>query len=317
MIVTILLVILTLLLSAFFSGTEIAYISANKLSVEVLKNKGSKKGLVLTELYKDPKTFLSTLLVANNISLVMYTILFSSLVTPLFEMFLPAGSVAVSFSTTIVLTLVILVFGEFLPKTLFRLFANELIFRLAYPLKFISWLLLVPSWLITKTSNLVIRLLFGNVEVDDDSIITKLDLEHYIQSNVNEEKDFDKEILTNALNLNQLKVRDCVIPRNEIIFIDKSDDIATVKNAFITSKHSRLIVVDGDVENILGYIHHQQLFKNLTNIKKHILEIEFVPEVLNVQDLMYKFIKNGTNIDCFVDEFGVTAGIITLEDILE
>jgi CBS domain containing-hemolysin-like protein len=232
-------------------------------------------------------------------------------------MVLPEGSFAVSFLTTAVLTIIIVIFGEFLPKTIFRLYANELIYRLARPLRFFTWILLVPSWLLTKTSNLVIRLIFGRIESNDDNNITKLDLEHYIQSNVNEEKEIDKEILANALNLNLLKVRDCMIPRNEIVFIDKSDDLQTVKETFISSKHSRLIVTDGEVENVVGYFHHQQLFKNISSIKRNIMDIDFVPEVMNVQDLLHKFIKNGTNIACVVDEFGGTAGIITLEDILE
>lgn len=317
MITSIILVLITLILSGFFSGSEIAYLSANKLSVEVLKNKGSKKGQILTSLYNDPKSFLSTMLVGNNIVLVMYTIFFSTIVTPLLVMIFPEGSFAVSFFTTVILTIIILIFGEFIPKTIFRLYANELIFRLARPLKFFAWILLIPSWLLTKTSNLVIRLIFGKIESSDENNITKLDLEHYIQSNVNEEKEIDKEILANALNLNLLKVRDCMIPRNEIVFIDKSDDLQTVKDTFISSKHSRLIVTDGEVENVVGYFHHQQLFKNISSIKRNIMDIDFVPEVMNVQDLLYKFIKSGTNIACVVDEFGGTAGIITLEDILE
>lgn len=317
MLFTIFLVFITLLLSAFFSGSEIAYLSANKLSIEVLKNKGEGKGKILTDLYRDPKSFLSTMLVGNNIVLVMYTILFSSIVTPLLEIVLPAGSFVVSFLTTLILTFVILIAGEFLPKTLFRLYANELIFRLARPLRFFSWLLLIPSWVLTKTSNLIIRIFFGKTEAAEENIITKLDLEHYIQSNVNEEKEIDKEILSNALNLNQLKVRDCMIPRNEIVMVDKNDDIATVKDTFLSSKHSRLIVTDGDMENVVGYIHHQQLFKNISSLKRNIKDIDFVPDVMNVQDLLYKFIKDGNNIACVVDEFGGTAGIITLEDILE
>ncbi len=317
MMITLLLVLITLILSAFFSGSEIAYLSANKLGVEVLKNKGSKRGQILTDLYKDPKSFLSTMLVGNNVVLVMYTILLSSIITPWLEMILPAGSFALSFITTILLTVVILIFGEFLPKTIFRLYANELVFRLAHPLRFFKWLLIVPSWLLTKISNIIIRLVFGKLENIDDNNITKLDLEHYIHSNVNEEKEIDKEILTNALNLNQLRVRDCMVPRNEIVFIDKSDDLQTVREVFISSKHSRLIVADGDVENIVGYFHHQQLFKNITSLKRNVMDIDFVPDVMNVQDLMYKFIKDSTNIACVVDEFGSTAGIITLEDILE
>jgi putative hemolysin len=317
MFITIVLILITIILSAFFSGSEIAYLSANKLSIEVLKNKGSKRGQMLTNLYRDPKSFLSTMLVGNNVVLVLYTMLFSSILSPLIAMIIPGSIFAVSFITTIILTIIILVLGEFIPKTIFRLYANELIYRLAPMLRFFSWILLIPSWILTKISNLIIRIIFGKVQTNDEYNITKLDLEHYINTNVNEEKEIDKEILTNALNLNQLRVRDCMVPRNEIVFVDKNDDLNTVKEVFVSSKHSRLIVADGDVENIIGYFHHQQLFKNITSLKRNIIDIDYVPDVMNVQDLMYKFIKNGTNMACVVDEFGGTAGIITLEDILE
>jgi len=311
------LILITIILSAFFSGSEIAYLSANKLSIEVLKNKGSRRGQMLTSLYRDPKSFLSTMLVGNNVVLVLYTMLFSSILSPLIAMIIPGSIFAVSFITTIILTIIILVLGEFIPKTIFRLYANELIYRLAPMLRFFSWILLIPSWILTKISNLIIRIIFGKVQTNNEYNITKLDLEHYINTNVNEEKEIDKEILTNALNLNQLRVRDCMVPRNEIVFVDKNDDLNTVKEVFVSSKHSRLIVADGDVENIIGYFHHQQLFKNITSLKRNIIDIDYVPDVMNVQDLMYKFIKNGTNMACVVDEFGGTAGIITLEDILE
>lgn len=317
MFITIMLILITIILSAFFSGSEIAYLSANKLSIEVLKNKGSRRGQMLTSLYRDPKSFLSTMLVGNNVVLVLYTMLFSSILSPLIAMIIPGSIFAVSFITTIILTIIILVLGEFIPKTIFRLYANELMYRLAPILRFFSWILLIPSWILTKISNLIIRIIFGKVQTNDEYNITKLDLEHYINTNVNEEKEIDKEILTNALNLNQLRVRDCMVPRNEIVFVDKNDDLNTVKEVFVSSKHSRLIVADGDVENIIGYFHHQQLFKNITSLKRNIIDIDYVPDVMNVQDLMYKFIKNGTNMACVVDEFGGTAGIITLEDILE
>ena len=164
---------------------------------------------------------------------------------------------------------------------------------------------------------MLIKIIFGNTEEQDDYMITKLDLEHYIQNNVSEEEEFDKEILKNALNLNQIKVRDCMIPRKEIVYVDKSYEIHEVKSEFINSKHSRLIVIDNDIDNVIGYIHHQQMFKNPVSIKRHIMDIEFVPETMNVQELMHHFMKNESNIACVVDEFGGTAGIITLEDILE
>lgn len=317
MVTTILLVILMLILSAFFSGTEIAFLTANKLSIEVLKNKGSSKGRILTDLYKDPKAFLSTMLVGNNIVMVMYAILFGSIITRILSPFLPEDSFIMSLLSTILMTVVVLIFGEYLPKTIFRLYANELIFRLAHVIKFFKALLFFPAWIMMSLSNTLIRIFVGRQIEAENNDITRLDLEHYIQTSIQEEKDIDKEILTNALNLNQVRVKDCMIPRNEIVFIDKNDDIRKIKETFINSQHSRLIVVDGDIENVIGYLHHQQLFKNPASIKRHIMDIDFVPEIMNVQELMHRFIKDGTNIACVVDEFGGIAGLITLEDILE
>lgn len=314
---TIVLVIITLLLSGFFSGVEIAYLSANKLSIEVFKNKDSKKGKILTALYNDPKSFLSTLLVGNNIALVMFTILMTSLTQPLLTTIFPLNNAAIGLINTFILTIIVLLVGEYLPKTLFRIYANELIFKLAYLINFFKFILAAPAWLLTTISRGIIKLFFKNTEGEAENVITRQDLEHYISSNVNEEKEIDKEILTNALNLSLIKVKDCMIPRNEIVFVDKSDDMDEIKRAFIESKHSRLIVIDGDLENIVGYVHHQFLLKNPSSIKKFIMEMDYVPEVMNVQDLMYKFIKTSTNIAVVVDEYGSTAGMITLEDILE
>ncbi|MBK6564314.1 MAG: HlyC/CorC family transporter [Saprospiraceae bacterium] len=314
---TIILVIVTILLSAFFSGVEIAYLSANKLSIEVFKNKDAKKGKIITELYNDPKSFLSTLLVGNNIALVMFTILMTSLTQPVLTAILPFNIAVIGLINTFILTIIIILLGEYLPKTLFRIYANELIFKLAYPINFFKFILVAPAWILTTVSKGFIKLFYPNAEVESESVITKQDFEHYIATNVNEEKDIDKEILTNALNLNLIKVRDCMIPRNEIVFVDKNDDMGEIKKAFLESKHSRLVVTDGDIENVVGYVHHQLLLKNPSSIKKSIMEMDYVPEVMNVQDLMYKFIRTGTNIAVVVDEYGSTAGMITLEDILE
>lgn len=317
MLTIILTLLLTIILSAIFSGSEVAYLSANKLRLEIEKNKDSRSNSLISSLYKDPKTFLSTLLVGNNIVLVVYSLIFSSLLTPWLESYLHQGSIAIPIITTLILTLIILVFGEFIPKALFSTFPDASIIKLAPLLVFFKSILLIPSFLLTKISNVIIRLFFGKIDIVETVNITKLDLEHYIQASVHEEKEIGKEILTNALNLNLLKVRDCMIPRNEIVFVDKSDDLDTVKNAFLSSKHSRLIVVEGDLENVVGYIHQQVFLKSVSTIKRNILEIKFIPEVMNVQDLMNEFIKSGSNIACVVDEFGSTTGLITLEDILE
>jgi len=317
MIWTLSVILLTLLLSAFFSGSEIAFVSANKLGIEVIRNKGNRRGQILSNFYEKPKGFLSTMLVGNNISLVIFTIFMTKLIEPWLAPVFGEQSTLLLIAVTLMIAIVILIFGEFLPKTLFRLYANEILYRFSYLLSFLRWILIIPAALMTGLSNLLLKSIF-KIPVDEvANVLTKIDLEHYIHDSISEEETIDKDILTNALNLKQVKVRDCMIPRNEIIHIDKKDSIEDLIKTFMEAKLSRIIVKDRDIENVIGYIHHQQLLDNPTIIRKLIMPISYVPEAMNVQDLMMKFIKEGTSIACVVDEFGGTAGLITLEDILE
>jgi len=317
MLSTIVIIIITLALSAFFSGSEIAFVSANKLGIEVMRNKGDKRGKILANFYEKPKGFLSAMLVGNNIALVIFTIFMTKLIEPLFMPPFEEGSKLLLVIVTLLITIVVLIFGEFLPKTLFRLYANELLYRFSYPLSFLKWLLIIPASLMTGLSNILLKSLFRIPTDEVESVLTKVDLEHYINDSISKEETIDKEILTNALNLKQVKVRDCMIPRNEIIHIDKKDTVEDLLEVFKDARLSRIIVKDGDIENVTGYIHHQQLLDNPQTLKKIIMPITYIPEAMNVQDLMMNFIKEGTSIACVVDEFGGTAGMITLEDILE
>ena len=317
MISAIFIIVISLILSGLFSGSEMAFVSANKLGIEVMKNKGHKRGSILAKFYEDPKAFLGTMLVGNNIALVIFTIFMGQLIEPLIQPIVGQNAFVSLLFVTIIITLVVLIFGEFLPKTIFRLYANELLYRLAYPLRIFKWILSMPTALMTGLSNVILKRIF-NVPVENaDNVLTRVDLEHFIKDSISEEETIDKEILTNALNLNQVKVRECMIPRMEIISIDKKATIEEIISEFKTSNLSRLLVTDGDIENVIGYIHHQQLISNPKTIKNLILPISYVPEAMNVQELMLTFIKKGSNIACVVDEFGGTAGLITLEDILE
>ncbi|HPK08853.1 MAG TPA: hemolysin family protein [Saprospiraceae bacterium] len=317
MLTLVLVILISLLLSAFFSGSEMAFVTANKLGVEVLKNKGHKKGKLIAGFYENPKAFLGAMLVGNNIALVIFTISMAKLIQPPIEKIAGDFPFVVLLTVTIISTIVVLMFGEFLPKTFFRLFPNELLYKLAYPIRFFKWLLAIPAYFMTGLSNFILKYIFRLPTEDVANVLTRVDLEHYIEDSLSEEEDIDKEILTNALNLGSLKVRDCMIPRKEIVYVDKTATYEEVLDTFIQSKMSRVLVVDGDIENVDGYIHHQQLLGESKNIKKLILPLAYVPEAMNAQELMHKFIKDGTNIACVVDEFGGTAGLITLEDILE
>ncbi|MFN8319026.1 MAG: hemolysin family protein [Saprospiraceae bacterium] len=313
----ILLSLLMLLLSAFFSGSEIAFVSANKLGIEVLKNKGHIKGKLIAGFYEKPKEFLSSMLVGNNIVLVLITLFMSQLIEPLLLPYLNEGSLVLLLTVTLFITLVVLIFGEFLPKTFSQLYSNEYLYRSAFVIRFFMWLLYAPTWILTGVSNFIIRKILNVPGSETDTVFSRIDLEEYINENISESEDIDKEILTNALNLGQFKVRDCMIPRNEIIYVYRTDTIDELVAAFRTHKISRIIVVDDDIENVVGYIHHQKLLYPTDKIEKLISPVQFVPDAMGVKDLMQKFIKERFNIACVVDEYGGIAGLITLEDILE
>ena len=310
-------IILSLLLSAFFSGSEIAYVSANKLGIEVRKNKGAKRGQILAGFYENPRNFLSTMLVGNNISLVVFSTLLSGILQGYLGEILN-GDFLFLISSTLIITVIVLLLGEFIPKTMFRVYANELIYILVYPLAFFKYFLIVPTWFMTSISNFILKYLFRMPNDDVDEALTRLDLETYVQESFSDDnEELETDMFKNALNLRQVKVRDCMVPRNEIVHIDKRSTPQEVIQAFIKSRHSRLVVIDQDIENIVGYLHHQQLIDNPKQIRHLFLDIMYVPEAMSAKDMMSKFINSDTNIACVVDEFGGTAGIITLEDILE
>lgn len=314
-------IITFLLLSALFSGTEIAYISASKLWIELKRKKGALRGRILARFYDNPGDFLSTMLVGNNIALVVFTSLMSIPLGLFFgDLFGLEDGLPLLLLNTIIITIVVLIFGEFLPKTFFRLYANDVIYFLAIPLRILQFLLYIPSWVMTKLTNFILKYVLKTPITTEDSVITRLDLENFIKATRttdSEEDDIDTELFEKALHLEELKVKECMIPRTEIMNIDVKDTVNQLLMLFQETKLSRLIVIDEDIDEILGYVHHQQLLTEPEAIHEIILDIPFVPEAMRVRDLLNSFIKDRINIACVVDEFGGTAGIITLEDILE
>jgi len=310
-------IILFLFLSALFSGTEIAFISASKLGIELKKNKGSRRGRILAQFYEKPAEFLSTMLVGNNIALVVFTYLMTKILTPYIDP-TEGGGVLTLLINTIIITIVVLLFGEFLPKTLFRLYADQVLYLLAYPLNLLKFILLIPAWVMTKMSNLVLRGIFKTPLEEDVTAFTRLDLENFIsKTRTDSEEEIDKELFGKALNLKDVRVRECMVPRTEIENIDVSSTLDELIQLFKETKHSRIIITKDEIDNVLGYVHHQQLLEQTRSIRKLTLPLQFVPEVMRVTDLMNMFVKKEMNIACVVDEFGGIAGIITLEDILE
>ena len=312
------LALLFLFFSALFSGTEIAFISASKLRVELKKQKGSRKGGILAGFYEHPARFLGSMLVGNNIALVLFATVMEKLLAPIWAPF-SLGPILLLLFNTILLTVIVLIFGEFLPKTLFRLYANDILYFLAYPLRFLLWLLSIPAWMMTKLSNLLLRLVFRTSVQETDNVLTRLDLENFIKDSrlTDSEEEIDTELFERALHLRNVKVKECMVPRTEIEDIDVEAEVEELKQLFAETNLSRRIVSQDDIDNVLGYVHHQQMLYNPQTIKSLVLDIPFVPEAMRVRDLLNKFIKERGSIACVVDEYGGTAGIITLEDILE
>lgn len=306
-----------LLLSAVFSGTEIAFLSANKLQLELRKKQDADKSNIVDKFYEQPARFLATLLIGNNIALVIFTI-FS---TQLLEQSLPIdGDLKALLIYTLLTTVVVLIFGEFLPKTLFRLYANKILFWLSYLLNFIWFILWLPAWLMIQLSNIIISFFANDAEEEVQQVFTRLDLEKFIESgSADLEDQIDTELFNKALQLHNTRVDECMVPRPEIAYIDVTADIAELESLVKDTNLSRIIVTnDNDIDDVLGYVHHQLLLKKERNtIQESLRDISIIPETMLAQDMMNLFIKNRTSIACVVDEYGGTAGVVTLEDILE
>ncbi len=312
-------IIFSLVLSALFSGAEIAFVTANKLRIELKKKKGATRGNIIAGFYERPALFLGTMLVGNNIALVIFSTLTRE---PLDNFFSQTFGISSAFllllMNVILLTVIVLIVGEFLPKTLFRLYANNVLFLLAYPLRILQFLLGLPAKLMTQSSNVLLKWVFKAAPEEVETVFTRLDLENFINdSTTHSEEEIDKELFGKALNLKEVRIRDCMVPRTEIENIDVSATVEDLIKLFEETKLSRIIITNGDINNVLGYVHHQQLLKQPKNISSLVMNIPFVPEVMYVTNLMNVFIKSHINIACVVDEFGGVSGIITLEDILE
>ncbi len=310
-------IIIFTILSAMFSGTEIAFVSANKVGIEIEKNKNSLTAKALSSFYNNPKEFIGVLLIGNNISIVILTFLFSQMLDPIVTL-ITHNDVGILLIDTIIITLFILIFAEFLPKSIFKAYSNEILSTLAIPIYLFKIILRIPTLIFTSLSTFILKYIFKTKVEEEDIQLTRIDLEHYIDENITEDDDIEKEMFQKALNLDHLKARDVMIPRTEIVAIDKSASKKELIELFKESKHSRIIVFDGDIENLLGYIHHQQLIReDFDKIEDHIMPVPFTPETMNARNLLLTFIKDAQNISIIVDEYGSIAGLITLEDLIE
>lgn len=319
---TIIYLLITMAFSAFFSGMEIAFVSVDKLRFEMDKKAGVTSS-ILSYFFRNPNDFISTMLVGNNIALVIYGIFMAQII----EGKLLAGVISNHFVMvliqTIISTLIILVTGEFLPKTLFKINPNLALRVCALPL-FVCYVVLFPISKLASGLSAVFLYLFG-VRINKEArakAFGKVDLDYFVQSSIenaeNEENlDAEVKIFQNALDFSNVKIRDCIVPRTEIVAVDVSASLDELKNLFIESGISKIIVYDGSIDNVIGYIHSSEMFRNPADWRNNVKDVPIVPETMAAHKLMKLFMQQKKTIAVVVDEFGGTSGIVSLEDLVE
>ena len=315
-------IIFSLLLSAFFSGMEIAYVSSNRLNLEIEKNKSGLIPKVLSIITQNPSRFIATMLIGNNFALVIYGIFMGQFIIDNIP-FIDLGSIN-EFSAlliqTFISTFLILIAAEFIPKVLFQIYSNLSMKVFSIP-AYIFYILLYPiTSLVTIISNLILKTFF-KVDPEESKIsFSKLELESYIENeieNSDETLDSEIEIFQNALELSEVKARDVMVPRAEIIAVDKSIKIEKIKNILTETGLSKIPVYIETIDDIIGYIHSFDFLKKPNSLKELILPVEFVPEPMLVNDVLELLTRQRKSIAVVIDEYGGTSGIITVEDIVE
>jgi CBS domain containing-hemolysin-like protein len=310
-----------LVFSAFFSGMEIAFVSANKLKIELDGKQGNFFAKIIANFLKKPSRFIGTMLVGNNIALVVYGIFMAKLLEPMIASF-TSSETLILLIQTIVSTLVILITAEFLPKTLFRINPNNMLRVFAFPLFVFYWVLLLPMLIVTVLSELIIRLFFPNIKVSEGMNFGRLDLEHYIKegtenNETQEEVDHEIQIFQNALDFSKVKARECMIPRTEIVAMDVEDSIENLRDKFVEKGLSKILIYRDSIDNIIGYTHSFELFKKPESIKSILLPVPIIAMSTSANEILATFISKRRSIAVVVDEFGGTAGILTIEDVIE
>ena len=316
-------ILITMAFSAYFSGMEIAFVSSNKLRFEMDRNEQSLTSRILSIFFRNPNNFISTMLVGNNIALVIYGILMAELIEQQLLADLIRNEFMLVLTQTLISTLIILVTGEFMPKTLFKINPNFTLSIFALP-AFVCYVVLYPiSKFASGISGLLLRL--TGTKINDDAsakAFTKVDLDHFIQTSIEntaneEEINPEVKIFQNALDFTSIKVRDCIVPRTEIIAIEDDASVEELMDLFVEKGISKIIVYNDNIDNIIGYIHSSEMFMEPDNWQQCIRQLPIVPETMNAHKLMKLFMQQKKSLAVVVDEFGGTSGIVALEDLVE
>ncbi len=319
-----LIIVACLLFSAFFSGMEIAFVSADKLHIEVSKKSGSLVGRILALFTSNQSQFLATMLVGNNVALVLYGIYMAGILEPVIAMALPEAfqsGVLILVIQSILSTALVLLTAEFLPKSLFMINPDISLRIFAIPMAGIYFVMFPLVFLVVKISALFI-LLFGYKISDEKPVFGLTDLNNYIRKNIldiknDDEAEIDAKIFNNAIEFKTVKVRECMIPRTEITAIDINSSIEELKEDFIESGHSKILIYKESIDEVIGYCHAMELFKKPDSIKGILTPITIVPETMLANELLIQFISERKSLALVVDEYGGTSGIVSIEDVIE
>ena len=316
-----LIILISLLFSAFFSGMELAYLSSNRLKIEVEKSRGTWQRKLKAIFYKNSSTMIALLLLGNNFALVIYGIKAAEILNPVLEGFGMHNEALLLITQTILSTLLVLITAEFLPKAIVQINPNGFLNIGTLPLFIVFILLYLPTQFILLFSGIALKL-FGGKAKSTEKVFSKVDLAHYvdeISSRINTEESLSNEmlILSNDLDFSKVKARDCMIPRTEMVAVEIDEKLSNLVTLFIQKGLSKILVYRKTIDNIIGCVHSFDLFKSPTSIKQILKPIEFVPSVMSGKELLEMFTTQSGNIAVVTDEYGGTAGLVTIEDVIE
>ena len=318
---SLLIILLSLLFSAFFSGMEIAFVTSNKLYLELMKKRGELNARILSPFLENPSRFIATMLVGNNISLVIYGIEMAQILEPFIRLYTNLDSLVLLLQT-ILSALIVLVSAEFIPKVLFSLNANRFIRLFAIPASLCYYGLYVVVSFVVGISNFILKRLMRVKQLDEKRAFGRIDLQQYLEEHATEGVDKEQlepeiQIFQNALDFSKVKARECMVPRNEIVAMEIGEDINSLRDKFVDTGFSKILIYKENIDQVIGFTHSYELFKQPKDIKSILLPITLVPETMTANDILNLFIKERKSIALVVDEFGGTSGLLTVEDIIE
>jgi putative hemolysin len=314
-------ILIAMLASAFFSGLEIAFITSNKLRIELENKQGNFSARILSHFNKNPSRYLGTMLLGNNIALVIFGMYMDEELNPVIGQFI-SSKLLILLISTFLSTMLILVMAEYLPKNLFRINPNKTLSLFAFPLSIVYGILLPIVVFTTGLSEFILKRVFRVKIKNEKNVFTMIDLDNYVRESTSSnekkaEKDHEIQIFQNALDFSSVKARECMVHRTEIIAIEVNESIETLKNKFIQTRLSKILIYAGNIDNIIGYVYSKELFNNPQTIREILLPVSIVPESMAASEVLTVFIQQHKSIAIVVDEFGGTSGILTMEDIIE